>query len=76
MSDNIKDKYMKIFPDPVSLRQTERIIGQIKNNSICRINGKGTGFFTKIPYKSKLLPVLITSNCLTLEFDRGLGNKL
>ena len=32
------------------------------NNSICRINDKGTGFFTKIPYKSKLLPVLITTN--------------
>ena len=34
----------------------------MKSNSICRINNKGTGFFVKIPYKSKLLPVLITSN--------------
>ena len=34
----------------------------MKSNSICRINNKGTGFFVKIPYKSKLLPVLIASN--------------
>ena len=34
----------------------------MKSNSICRINNKGTWFFVKIPYKSKLLPVLITSN--------------
>ena len=33
-----------------------------RNNNICRINNKGNGFFVKIPYKSKLLPVLITSN--------------
>ena len=34
----------------------------MKSKSICRINNKGTEFFVKIPYKSKLLPVLITSN--------------
>ena len=33
-----------------------------RNNNICRINNKGNGFFVKIPYKSKLLPLLITSN--------------
>ena len=35
------------------------------NNTICRIyNNKieGIGFFTKIPFKSKLLPVLMTNN--------------
>ena len=34
------------------------------NNCVCRIynNGEGTGFFTKIPYKNKLLSVLITNN--------------
>ena len=32
------------------------------NNSICRINDKGNGFFVKIPYKSILLTVLITTN--------------
>ena len=62
MVDYIKEKYTNASPDPISLKQTEKIIVQMKSNSICRINYKGTGFFVKIPYKSKLLPVLITSN--------------
>ena len=62
MVDYIKEKYSNVNPEPISLKQTEKIIVQIKSNSICRINYKGTGFFVKIPYKSKLLPVLITSN--------------
>ena len=38
------------------------------NNYVCRIynNGHGTGFFTK-PFKSKLLPVLITNNHIINE---------
>ena len=43
--------------------ETQKIIDQM-NNNICRIFIKdkiGTGFFVNIPYKSKLLPVLITS---------------
>ena len=41
------------------------------NNSVCRIfnNGKGTGFFTKIPYNNKLLPVLITNNHIINQND-------
>ena len=62
MVDNRKEKYTITSPEPVSLKQTEKIIEQMKSNSICRINNKGTGFFVKIPYKSKLLPVLITTN--------------
>ena len=62
MVDNAKEKYTAASPEPISLKQTEKIIEQMKSNSICRINNKGTGFFVKIPYKSKLLPVLITSN--------------
>ena len=58
----MKEKYNTIFPEPISLKQTEKIIEQMKSNSICRVNNKGTGFFVKIPYKSKLLPVLITTN--------------
>ena len=61
MLGNRKEKYTITSPEPVSLKQTERILEQIKN-CICRINDKGTGFFVKIPYKSKLLPVLITTN--------------
>ena len=62
MVDRIKEQNISTSPEPISLKITEKIIEQMKNNSICRINDKGTGFFTKIPYKSKLLPVLITSN--------------
>ena len=61
MVDNEKEKYAMVSPF-VSLKQTENIIEQMKSNSICRINNKGNGFFVKIPCKSKLLPVLITTN--------------
>ena len=62
MVDNIKENYIRKSIEPISLKQTEKILEQMKSKSICRINNKGTGFFVKIPYKSKLLPVLITSN--------------
>ena len=62
MVDNRKEKYTNVYPEPVSLKQTEKILEQMKSNYICRINNKGSGFFVKIPYKSKLLPVLITAN--------------
>ena len=54
MEDNKKEKEIKTSPEPVSLKGTEKILDQM-NNCVCRIfnNGKGTGFFTKIPYKSK-----------------------
>ena len=42
--DNMKEKYNTISPEPVSLKQTEKIIEQMKNNDICRINNKGNGF--------------------------------
>ena len=62
MEDN-KEQYINTSPSPVSLKGTEKILDQM-NNCVCRIynNQGGTGFFTKIPYKSKLLPVLITNN--------------
>ena len=63
MSDSIKEKYISSSPESVSYKGTEIILDQM-NNSVCRIynNGNGTGFFTKIPYKSQLLPVLLTNN--------------
>ena len=61
MVDNRKERYITKSIEPISLKQAEKILNQM-NNSICRINDKGTGFFVKIPYKSKLLPVLITTN--------------
>ena len=61
MVDNRKEKYITKSLEPISFKQTEMILDQM-NNSICRINDKGTGFFVKIPYKSILLTVLITTN--------------
>ena len=48
--DNRKEKYNTKSLEPILLRQTEKILDQM-NNSICRINDKGNGFFVKIPYK-------------------------
>jgi len=59
-------------PKPASFENTEKILSQMKN-CICKIhknNGeKGTGFFCKIPYQSKLLKVLITNNHVLNEND-------
>ena len=66
----MKEHNILISPEPISLKQTEKIIEQMKNNSICRINNhdKGTRFFVKIPYKLRLLPVLITtSHAINIE---------
>ena len=45
-------------PNPVSLQGTKNILSQLEN-CICQIclknGGKGTGFFTKIKLKNKLL---------------------
>ena len=71
MVDTTKEKYMGALPDPVSLKGTQKIMEQM-NNSICLIYNekrKGTGFFVKIPYKSNLLPVLITTNQLINKDD-------
>ena len=71
MVDTTKEKYMRDLPDPVSLEATQKIIDQM-NSSVCLIYNekrKGTGFFVKIPYKSNLLPVLITTNQLINKDD-------
>ena len=64
MDEIIKEKYIIKSPEPVSLEKSEVIIDQMKK-CVCRIyynNNMGTGFFIKIPYKSKLLPILMTNN--------------
>ena len=70
MEDIETEQYINISPDPVSFKGTENILQQM-NNCVCKIyyNGHGTGFFTKIPFKSKLLPVLITNNHIINEND-------
>jgi len=59
-------------PSPVSLQGTKKILFQLEN-CICQISlkngGKGTGFFTKILFQNKLLPVLITNNHVLKEED-------
>ena len=71
-----KEKYIKSSPESVTLKGTEEIVDQMKN-SVCKIynNGNGTGFFTKIPYESKLLPVLIT-NSHVIKKEDILNNKI
>ena len=45
--DNRKEIY-KSFHEHISLKQTEKIIEQMKrNNNICRINNKGMDFLSK-----------------------------
>ena len=75
MVDRTKDQYKLTSPEPISLKITEKIVEQMKN-SICRIenNEKSTGFFVKVPYKSKILPVLITTNN-AINIDDILSNK-
>ena len=70
MEETKKEIYINSSPEPVSLKGTEEIANQMKN-SVCKIynNGNGTGFFTKIPYKSKLLPVLITNSHVIKKED-------
>jgi len=70
MLSNTKEKNITSSPEPISLKATRKILDEM-NNSICRIynNSKGTGFFVKIPYKSKLLPVLITTNNIINQKD-------
>ena len=63
----IKEKLLLDYHMPISLKQNEKIIEQLKN-TICNINlgykGRGTGFFMKVkfPENKHLLPVLLTCN--------------
>ena len=77
MLSNTKEKNITSSPNPISLKATRKILDEM-NNSICRIynNSKGTGFFVKIPYKSKLLPVLITTNNIINQKDNIYKRKI
>ena len=78
-SNNISnEKYINEAPIPVSMENTEKIIKQMKN-CVCKIhkeNKMGTGFFTKIPYNSNILPVLITNNHILDRDDIKCGNTI
>ena len=75
--DDIKEKCINISPEPVSLEGTKKILNQM-NKCVCRIynDGEGTGFFTKIPFINKFLPVLITNNHILNENDIKNNKKI
>ena len=77
MVDIKKEKYINISPEPVTLTGTKKIFNQM-NKCVCKLyNGcEGTGFFTKIPYNNKLLPVLITNNHIINENDIKINKKI
>lgn len=69
-----QEKCLPDYPTPVSIEQSETILRQMKNNSVCQIckkDGiKGTGFFCKVPLsKDEYLPVFITNNHMIDEKD-------
>ena len=71
----INNKINKYSPSPISIEKNEKIIKQMKNSVFKIIMGNDeftTGFFCKIPYDSKLLPVLvINSNIMTNNLKKN-----
>ena len=61
----MKEKMIDKYPRPISIEGTKKILKQMEYN-ICKIYNnkgeKGTGFFCKISYKNKLIPVMMTNN--------------
>ena len=70
MENGKKEKYINTSPCLVSLKGTENILDQM-NNYVYWINEKWTGtvFFTKIPFKSIFIPMLITNNHIIEKND-------
>ena len=80
MEDYIPEKNLgKSVLPPLTIEKMEKILFQMKN-SICKIiksyTEDATGFFCKIPYKDKLLPVLITNNHVLNEEDISNNKEL
>ena len=64
MKKIIQEKDIQDSIKPIPIKCMEIILEQMKN-CVCKIHSgktKGTGFFTKIPFKNTLIPVLITNN--------------
>ena len=69
MENNIQENIINNNVTQISLKAIEKINSQIKK-SICLIKSEGkkyTGFFCKILYKSKLIPVLVTNSHILCE---------
>ena len=64
MEKNIieEEGFVKGYIEPVSIRQTENILKQMKK-SVCKIFGQniGNGFFYRLEIKNNKIPVLITN---------------
>ena len=72
MSNIIPEQTIEKQPNAVTIEGTRIILSQMEN-CICKLypktREKGTGFFCKIPFLNKLLPVLITNNHVLNEED-------
>ena len=62
MSERLDEGIITGAVDPVTIKQTEAILTQMKS-SICKIKGKltGTGYFCCINYENKNIPCLMTN---------------
>ena len=63
MEEIIEEGQIKGSLDIISVDKIKTLSDQMKK-CICKIDGnrKGTGFFCKIIYENKLIPVLMTNN--------------
>ena len=57
-----KENIINICIEPRLNKESMDIISKKLHKCVYQIDNNQTGFFTKIPYKSNLLPVLITNN--------------
>ena len=71
MEDTIKEKFINKAVKSVSIDSTKKILYQMEKCVFkIKINGiKGTGFFTKIPWNTYFIKVLITNNHIINEKD-------
>ena len=73
-----KEAYIENSIDAIAIDSLRIIMNQMKK-CVCKIYKgelKGTGFFTRIPYKKKLLSVLITNNHILNENDISNGKTI
>ena len=65
MEDGINEINIDLYPKPVTIEGTKKILHQMENN-ICKIHkisgATGTGFFVKISYSNHTIPVMITNH--------------
>jgi len=74
----IKEISIKDSLVPISIKQTEIILDQMKN-CVCKIHKgsiNGTGYFLQASYNNQLLRLLITNNHVLNEQDINPGNTI